>query len=110
MTAMHSEPTQLGGAAPATLGFIALWQECSAGGGCCSLPPPCIPAPESALRSRPRVALPSARVFPEWTKPRLAGNDFAANGDNPLNSVSQPRGSLHFVAARLFAPLSFKGS
>ena len=24
-----------------------------------------------------------------------SGNDFAANGNNPLNSVSQPKGALH---------------
>ena len=28
--------------------------------------------------------------------PTLPYNDFSANGNNPLNSVSQPKGALHF--------------
>jgi hypothetical protein len=55
---------------------------------------PAIPAAESALGSHPCVALSSAQVTPEWINRNLAGNDFAANGDNSLNSVSQPKGSL----------------
>ena len=55
---------------------------------------PGIPAAESTLGSHPCVALSSAQVLPEWTNRNLAGNAFAANGDNPLNSVSHARGSL----------------
>jgi len=60
-------------------------------GGWCR---PAIPAAESALGSHPCVALSSAQVLPEWINRSLAGNAFAANGDNSLNSVSQPMGSL----------------
>ena len=58
---------------------------------------PVIPAAESTLGSHPCVALPSAQVLPEWTNRNLAGNAFAANGDNPLNSLSHARGSLHWA-------------
>src|SRR5882724_3383903 len=57
--------------------------------------PPLIPAAESALGLRPRSALSSAQVFPEWTITTLPCNDFSANGDNPLNFVSHSRGSVH---------------
>jgi hypothetical protein len=55
---------------------------------------PAIPAPESALRSHPCVAVPSARVFSEWSNAILAGNGFPSNGDHPLNFVSHRRGSV----------------
>ena len=57
---------------------------------------PAIPAAESALGSHPCVALSSAQVLPEWINRNPAGNALAANGDNSLNSVSQPMGSLQF--------------
>src|SRR5207302_10803083 len=34
-------------------------------------------------------------------QPMLPYNDFAANGNNPLNSVSQLKGALHFPAPPL---------
>ena len=62
-------------------------------------PPPAIPAAESALRLRPRSALSSAQVLPEWTISTSPCNDFLSNGDYPLNFVSHSRGSLHFNIA-----------
>ena len=58
-----------------------------------ALPPPAIPAAESALGLRPRSALSSAQVLPEWNTSTSPCNDISANGDNPLNSLSHPRGS-----------------
>ena len=63
-------------------------------------PPPAIPAAESALGLRPRSALSSAQVFPEWITSTSPCNHLSANGDNPLNFVSHSRGSLHMVALR----------
>ncbi len=57
--------------------------------------PPLIPAAESALGLRPRSALSSAQVLPEWTLSTAPCNDFSANGANPLNFVSHSRGSVH---------------
>src|SRR5580658_1237345 len=56
--------------------------------------PPPIPATESALGLRPRSALFSAQVFPEWITATSPCNDLSANGDYPLNFVSHLRGSL----------------
>ena len=55
---------------------------------------PAIPAAESALGLRPRIALSSAQVLPEWTTLAPPCNNFAANGDYSLNFVSHHRGSL----------------
>ena len=77
----------IGGSAPATLGFSAFgpeWPYCGA-----TFVAPAVPAAEPALGSHPCVALSSARVFPAWTQSRLAINVFPANGDYPLNFVSQ---------------------
>src|SRR5713226_4096322 len=57
--------------------------------------PPLIPAAESALGLRPRSALSSAQVFPEWITATSPCNDLSANGDSPLNFVSHSRGSVH---------------
>ena len=54
-----------------------------------------IPAAESALGLRPRIALSSAQVLPEWTTSTSPCNDFSANGDYPLNFVSHSR--VHFT-------------
>ena len=62
------------------------------------VPPPLIPATESALGLRPRSALSSAQVFPEWITATSPCNDLSANGDNPLNFVSRFRGSLQAAA------------
>jgi hypothetical protein len=56
--------------------------------------PPLIPAAESALGLRPRSALSSAQVFPEWITSTSPCNDLSANGDYPLNFVSHSRGSV----------------
>ena len=121
---------QYGGSAPATPGFNALGQEWTlvsqpVGGCVClallghgqaansvgrrALPAASIPAPESALRSRPRVALSSAPVIPEWTQHPLAVNAFPANGDNPLNFVSHSRGSFQTSDCHDSSP-PFRGS
>ena len=93
---IHHCPSQVhyGGFAPATPGFNAFAPEWRFGGGAANFAAPAIPAAESALGSHPCVALSSAQVLPEWINRNLAGNAFAANGDNPLNSVSHARGSL----------------
>jgi len=84
---------QHGGSAPATLGFNAIAPEWLLYGA--AVAAPAIPAAESTLGSHPCVALSSAQVLPEWINRNLAGNRFAANGDNPLNFVSHSKGSLH---------------
>jgi hypothetical protein len=84
-----------GGFAPATPGFNAVAPEWLFVYGATEAAP-AIPAAESTLGSHPCVALSSAQVFPEWINRNLAGNAFAANGDNLLNFVSHARGSLHF--------------
>ncbi len=90
----HHGP-QYGGSAPATPGFNAVAPEWLFNYGAADAAP-AIPAAESTLGSHPCVALSSAQVLPEWINRNLAGNRFAANGDNPLNFVSHARGSLQF--------------
>ena len=83
-----------GGSAPATPGFNAVapeWLHCGAAHAA-----PAVPAAESALGLRPRSALSSAQVLPEWINHNPAANAFALNGDNPLNFVSHSRGSGHY--------------
>ena len=63
-------------------------------GAGCTRPRP-IPATESALGLRSRIALSSAQVLPEWTTSTSPCNDSSSNGDYPLNFVSHSRGSLH---------------
>jgi hypothetical protein len=89
----HRTP-QYGGSAPATLGFSAVAPEWLSNGAASAAP--AIPAAESTLGSHPCVALSSAQVLPEWINRNPAGDRFAANGDYPLNFVSQPRGSLQY--------------
>ena len=89
-----------GGFAPATPGFNALAPEWLFVSGATEAAP-AIPAAESTLGSHPCVALSSAQVLPEWINRNLAGNAFAANGDNPLNFVSHVRGSLHSATTLL---------
>ena len=55
---------------------------------------PVIPAAESALGLRPRRALSSAQVIPEWTTSTQPCNNFSSDGDNPLNLLSHSRGAL----------------
>jgi hypothetical protein len=88
----HALPANYnGGSAPATPGFNAVAPESANWGGYCR--PSMIPAAESTLGSRPRVALSSAQVIPEWTTITQPCNAFLANGDNPLNFVSHSKGS-----------------
>src|SRR5947209_9067222 len=84
---------EFGGAAPATPGFNAVAPEWLVSYGAADAAP-VIPAAESTLGSHPCVALSSAQVFPEWINRNLAVDAFASGGANPLNFVSQPRGSL----------------
>jgi hypothetical protein len=60
------------------------------------LPPPLIPAAESALGLRPRRALPSAQVLPKWMTLAPPCNDFSLNGDSPLNLLSHLMGAVQF--------------
>src|SRR6202158_3933103 len=90
----HRTPRH-GGSAPATPGFNAVAPEWMINYGAADAAP-AVPAAESTLGSHPWVALSSAQVLPEWINLNLADNRSAANGDNPLNFVSHPRGSLHF--------------
>src|SRR3984893_5399355 len=87
------------GSAPATPGFNAVAPEWLFLYGAAEAAP-AIPAAESTLGSHPCVALSSAQVLPEWVNRNLAGNAFAANGDNLLNFVSHARGSLHTGCGR----------
>jgi len=49
----------------------------------------------------PSIALSRpTQVLPEWTTSTSPCNTFLANGDNPLNFVSQPRGSLQISLIR----------
>src|SRR2546429_4157954 len=90
-----------GGSAPATPGFNAVAPEWLAGCGAAKTAAPAIPAAESTLGSHPCVALSSAQVPPEWITSTSPCNTFTANGNNPLNFVSQPRGSLQVPTSRL---------
>src|SRR6202022_4644567 len=73
-------------------------------------PPPAIPAAESTLGSHPCVALSSAQVLPEWINRNLAANDFASDGDYPLNFVSHSRGSLHYQPDCAVQPVGSGGA
>jgi len=46
-----------------------------------------------ALQAEPASALPTGN---DSQQPMLPYNDFAANGNYPLNSVSQPKGALQY--------------
>ena len=70
--------------------------------------PPLIPAAESALGLRPRSALSSAQVFPEWITSTSPCNDLSTNGDNPLNFVSHSRGSVQAATMPPVAPTIFE--
>ena len=61
-------------------------------GAGCARPRP-IPATESALGLRSRIALSSAQVLLEWTTSTSPCNNFLSNGDNPLNFLSHWKGS-----------------
>ena len=87
---------QSGGSAPATPGFNAVAPEGQIAGT--AFAASAIPAAEATLGSHPCVALSSAQVLPEWINRNLAGNAFAANGDNLLNFVSHARGSLQTIS------------
>src|SRR5262245_44073837 len=54
---------------------------------------PAIPWQVALQQSLP----PLRRPRPILQNPIPPYNDFPANGDNPLNSVSQPKGSLHWI-------------
>src|ERR1700687_5048499 len=88
----HRTPRH-GGSAPATPGFNAVAPEWMINYGAADAAP-AGPAAESTLGSPPRVSLSSPQVLPEWINLNLPDNPSAANGDNPLNFVSHPRGSL----------------
>src|SRR5271170_4978466 len=62
--------------------------------------PPLIPAVESALELRPRRALSSAQVFPEWITATSPCNDLSANGDYPLDLLYHPKGSVQIALHR----------
>src|SRR5271163_3086332 len=99
---MKSEPhrtSQLGGSAPATLGFNAIAPEWLRYGA--DLAAPAVPAAESTLGSHPCVALSSAQVLPEWITPTPPVNSYALNGAQPLNSLSHSRGSLQAFTCSL---------
>ena len=63
-------------------------------------PPRATSATESALGLRPRRALSSAQLHPEWSTINSPLNFFSANGNYPLNSVSHTRGSLQCFPVR----------
>ncbi len=88
------------GAAPETLGFIALAPEPLSFGAASAAP--AVPASESTLGSHPCVALSSAQVLTEWTTATTPCNDLSTNGNYPLNLLSQSRGPLHCAPAPPF--------
>src|SRR3989454_9740457 len=55
---------------------------------------------QGALQPEPASASPTAN---DSQQPMLPYNDFAANGNNPLNSVSQLKGALH-ISPSLASP------
>jgi hypothetical protein len=98
MSANRHSQSQYGGSAPATPGFNAVapeWLFCFGAAHAA----PAVPAAESTLGSHPCVALSSAQVLPEWITSTSPVNAFAANGVNPLNFVSHPKGSLQTISA-----------
>ncbi len=92
---MRNPASLFSGSAPETPGFTAVAPESLYFRAACAAP--AIPAPESALGSRPRVALSSAQVLTEWTTITPPCNDFSANGITPLTSCLTP--GVHFSAA-----------
>jgi hypothetical protein len=90
------------GALPPTPRDLSLAGQNDHGGG--NAPPPAIPAAESALGLRPRSALSSAQVLPEWITSTSPCNDLSANGDYPLNFVSHSRGSVQSPPQHTVAP------
>jgi len=99
MIGHYRQPWKLGDSVPATLGFSAVAPEWLCYGA--AFAAPAIPAAESTLGSHPCVALSSAQVLPEWINPNLAVDRISSNGTNPLNFVSQPRGSLQVHRSNL---------
>ncbi len=89
---MRNPASLFSGSAPETPGFTAVAPESLYFRAACAAP--AIPAPESALGSRPRVALSSAQVLTEWTTITPPCNDFSANGITPLTSCLTP--GVHF--------------
>jgi len=61
---------------------------------------PAIPWQVALQQSPPPLHRPGT-ILEECNSPY---NDFSANGDNPLNSVSQPKGALHITHHRTTAP------
>jgi hypothetical protein len=96
MRLLRSVPFNIGGSAPKPPGIYRfparmVWLRRR------SEPPPAIPAAESALGLRPRIALSSAQVLPEWITSTSPRNDFSSNGDYPLNFLSHWKGSPHLM-------------
>jgi hypothetical protein len=91
-----SQHNRHGGSAPANPGFNAVAPEWLVSYGA-AVAAPVIPAAESTLGSHPCVALSSAQVLPEWINRNRVVDHFSSNGANPLNFVSQPKGSLQML-------------
>ena len=85
----YSQPSKHGGAAPATPGFNAVAPEWLLSYGA-AVAAPVIPAPESALRLRPRRAVSSAQVSPEWINHNSAVDQIPSDGANSLTSCLSP--------------------
>src|SRR5258708_4862842 len=97
MTWLRDRSLQVGGLPPNPPGLLHSFQ--NDGAPRPIAPPPLIPAAESALGLRPRSALSSAQVLPEWITSTSPCNDLSANGNNPLNSLSHSRGSVQLLSA-----------
>ena len=54
-------------------------------------------AADTALGLRPRIALSSAQLSADWTKPQPLRNDSSLNGVYPLNFVSHRKGAVQLV-------------
>jgi len=94
------------GRCPQTPGILRFTARMAGNWGAGCARPHAIPAAESALGLRSRSALSSAQVIPEWTPITSPYNDLSANGDCPLNFVSQSRGALHLLIPPPCRPLS----
>jgi len=93
----YSQPSKHGGAAPATPGFNAVAPEWLASYGA-AFAAPAIPASESALRLRPRRAVSSAQVSPEWINRNPAVDQISSDGANSLTLCLSP--GVQFIASR----------
>jgi hypothetical protein len=97
-----------GGSAPSPLGFIALapeWMGLGTGGS----RPQAIPAAESALRSHPCVAVPSAQVRSVYGQELHRSQLFAENGNCRISGLSHKRAQSRSTVLTLRSAVAIVG-